>query len=417
MAASSLSGLYDAPILLSAPNKISTVSNEIKRLGAKNIIIIGGDKAVTNEEEKAYKALGNLRRIQGANRYETATKIATEVIDKEDSDSVIVASGENFPDALTVGAVANKDKTPIILANKDSLPASKEITKKIKKATIIGGPVAVGSVEKNFSSSNRIAGSNRYETSTKVADKYFNDASKAAIASGENYPDALALSPYAAKENMPILLSPAKGKNVTVEKYIKDKKITDIEIFGGEKAVEYKETPKTDNKQNGDVKKPEPSKDNNSKVSKEYQSALKSAQFYSEDMHMSKNGIYDQLISEYGDKFSKEAAQYAIDNLKANYKENALKSAKFYSEDMYMSKKGIYDQLTSDYGDKFTQEEAQYAVDNLKADYKQNALKSANQYQEMMYMSPEAIRDQLTSEYGDKFTQEEAEYAMENLNK
>ena len=82
-----------------------------------------------------------------------------------------------------------------------------------------------------------------------------------------------------------------------------------------------------------------------------------------------------------------------------------------------MSKQGIYDQLTSEYGDKFSEEAAQYAVDNVKADWKQNALKKAETYQETMAMSPEAIRDQLTSEYGEKFTQEEADYAVENLNK
>lgn len=64
---------------------------------------------------------------------------------------------------------------------------------------------------------------------------------------------------------------------------------------------------------------------------------------------------------------------------------------------------------------KCTQEEAQYAVDNIKADWKANALAKAKSYQETMSMSPEAIRDQLTSEYGEKFTKEEANYAVENL--
>ena len=68
---------------------------------------------------------------------------------------------------------------------------------------------------------------------------------------------------------------------------------------------------------------------------------------------------------------------------------------------MHMSKQGIYDQLTSEYGEKFTPEEAQYAIDNIQADWNANALESAKNYQENMNMSPEAIRDQLTSEYGE----------------
>lgn len=50
-------------------------------------------------------------------------------------------------------------------------------------------------------------------------------------------------------------------------------------------------------------------------VPKEYRNALRSAKTYSDMMHMSKQGIYDQLTSEYGDQFDVEAAQYAIDNL------------------------------------------------------------------------------------------------------
>ena len=82
---------------------------------------------------------------------------------------------------------------------------------------------------------------------------------------------------------------------------------------------------------------------------------------------------------------------------------------------MNMSKAGVYDQLTSEYGEKFTAEEAQYAVDNVKADWEENALKKAETYQKMMSMSPSAIYDQLTSEYGEKFTAEEAQYAIDHL--
>lgn len=150
-------------------------------------------------------------------------------------------------------------------------------------------------------------------------------------------------------------------------------------------------------------------------VPTEYKSALAQAIQYSDMMHMSKQGIYDQLVSEFGGQFSAEAAQYAVDKVPADWNENALKSAKSYSDTMHMSKLGIYDQLTSEYGEKFTPEEAQYAVDNLQADYKANALETAKTYQESMNMSPEAIRDQLVSDYGEKFTQEEADYAVSNL--
>ncbi len=101
------------------------------------------------------------------------------------------------------------------------------------------------------------------------------------------------------------------------------------------------------------------------KPSIEYQNALKKAESYSKMMHMSKKAIYDQLTSEYGEKFPADAAQYAIDNLNADYKANALEKAKSYQKTMSMSTSAIYDQLVSDYGEKFTAEEAQYAIDHL----------------------------------------------------
>lgn len=99
--------------------------------------------------------------------------------------------------------------------------------------------------------------------------------------------------------------------------------------------------------------------------STEYKNALEKAESYSENLHMSKQAIYDQLISEYGEKFPEDAAQYAIDNMEADWKHNALEKAKTYQEYMNMSKQAIYDQLISEYGEQFTKEEAQYAIDNL----------------------------------------------------
>ena len=106
--------------------------------------------------------------------------------------------------------------------------------------------------------------------------------------------------------------------------------------------------------------------DEDDSVSTEYKNALKKAKTYSDLMHMSKTGIYEQLTSEYGEKFPEDAAQYAIDNVDADWKANALEKAKMYQETMSMSKSAIYDQLVSEYGEQFTVEEAQYAIDNLK---------------------------------------------------
>lgn len=132
--------------------------------------------------------------------------------------------------------------------------------------------------------------------------------------------------------------------------------VTNVDAKGNKDSISTQPQP---------VEEKEPEEEVVVDVPTEYKSALKKAKTYSDMMHMSKEGLYDQLTSEYGEKFSAEAAQYAIDNLEADYNENALKKAQSYQETMAMSPSAIYDQLISEYGEKFTPEEAQYAIDNL----------------------------------------------------
>lgn len=93
--------------------------------------------------------------------------------------------------------------------------------------------------------------------------------------------------------------------------------------------------------------------------------ALNKAQSYSDHQYMSKNRLYQQLISSYGEGFSAEEAQYAIDHVKADWNYNALQKGKSYYTRQNMSKSRVYQQLVSPYGENFTPEQAQYAVDHL----------------------------------------------------
>lgn len=120
----------------------------------------------------------------------------------------------------------------------------------------------------------------------------------------------------------------------------------------------------------------------------------------------------DEVVADKED----EPEEKKKDDVPAEFK-SALNKAKTYSDSMNMSKAGVYDQLTSEHGEKFSPEAGQYAIDNVEADWKANALAKGKTYQESMDMSPESVRDQLVSDSGEKFTQEEADYAVENLNK
>lgn len=111
------------------------------------------------------------------------------------------------------------------------------------------------------------------------------------------------------------------------------------------------------------TKKPVPQPKKN--VPKEYKVALKKANDYLSFMPFSKQGLFDQLTSEYGEKFPADAAQYAVDNVKTDWNKNALRAAITYRNEMHMSRAGICDQLISEYGDRYSAAEAQFAVDHL----------------------------------------------------
>lgn len=126
---------------------------------------------------------------------------------------------------------------------------------------------------------------------------------------------------------------------------------------------------------------------------------------------VSQSATINAVIHE-GDKIT---IIYSLGKKPTTGETNALKKAETYSSVMHMSKKRIYKQLTSEYGEGFTAAEAQYAIDNIKADWNANALATAKNYQETMSMSKSAIYKQLISEYGEEFTKDEAQYAIDHL--
>lgn len=109
----------------------------------------------------------------------------------------------------------------------------------------------------------------------------------------------------------------------------------------------------------------------------------------------------------------KAAARRARAARRANRR--ALESAESYLDTMAFSKQGLYDQLTSEYGAGFTAAEAQYAVDHVKVNWTQEAVESAKSYLDTMPMSRQALLEQLTSEYGAGFTYEQAMYAVNKV--
>lgn len=105
--------------------------------------------------------------------------------------------------------------------------------------------------------------------------------------------------------------------------------------------------------------------DDGDDIPEEYTDALERAKIYAYEMYLSKSGVYRQLTSSDGDKFSDEAAGYAVKHLDIDWKENAVVKGKQYFDDSDMDLDGVYNHLASEDADRFLIEEAEYAIENL----------------------------------------------------
>jgi len=256
LAAAPLATAYDAPILLTKGDALEAdVLAQIKALAAKQVIIVGGEKAVSANVAAALTANGiNSTVIAGADRTETSTKIAAALFTKTGAtaDEFFFVRSDEFADALSVSAVAGIKKSPIIYINKaGNLDASvanylKSIaTSELKSTIIVGGTSAIGETAETalkgyFKDVKRIGGADRYATSLLVVKTYDSifTSKDVAVATGKNYPDALAGGAFAAKNNMPVLLVADGEGTVGVRDYIKNKAdFGKLYCFGGELAL------------------------------------------------------------------------------------------------------------------------------------------------------------------------------------
>jgi putative cell wall-binding protein len=192
-------------------------------------------------------------RLYGLDRFDTAVKISNE--GWKEADTVVLAQGYNFPDALTGGPLAHKYDAPLLLTEKNRLTAStkREIERLgAKKVFILGGKGAIGpEVETALKDLNidveRLGGLDRFETAQLIAEKVSSNPQKAIIAYGYNYPDALSVAPYAAKNQYPILLTNTNDVPDATRAALRS--IRETIVVGGEGAVTNKVMKEVNGKQ------------------------------------------------------------------------------------------------------------------------------------------------------------------------
>ncbi|NLO97179.1 MAG: cell wall-binding repeat-containing protein [Peptococcaceae bacterium] len=180
-------------------------------------------------------------RLAGSDRYQTAVKISQ--AGWNESEYVILVRGDDFADALCAGPLAKSYNAPILFTGRYSLNPStlKEIERlEAEKVIIIGGYNAISrDIDKTLGSKNidteRIYGSDRYETSVKIAQRM--GGKEAALATGEDYADALSVSAVAAAKGFCILLTQPDKLPDIVYQHLHNYKLTKTYIIGGEGAI------------------------------------------------------------------------------------------------------------------------------------------------------------------------------------
>lgn len=236
----------NAPILLTDPNQLNdSTLKEMKRIGAKHVILLGGPEAISERIKNEIKSLSqknqlnvtNITRINGNNRFETAAKIAEKL--NGAPEKAIIVYGYNFPDALAASYYAAKNGYPILLTDTEAIPYhTKKALQKIKSTIIVGGHQVVGpSVERQLPDPKRIDGNHRYETAVKLFEEFKENPKKIVLVNGESFSDALTGSVLAAKNNAPILLIEKHDLPRVTEKIFKRHSLREFEVIGGEAVI------------------------------------------------------------------------------------------------------------------------------------------------------------------------------------
>jgi|GEM_PF-1483211 len=242
----------DAPILLTDGKTLGkSTADEIKRLGAKKVYILGGTGVIGENVEKTLADDGlTVKRISGRTRYETAEKIAEEMksMGAVKSKTVFIANGGNYPDALAAGPVAAITGSPILYApqGKGMTDGTSACIKKLgsTEAVILGGEAAVSKqaaedLGDDGLKTQRCGGSTRYDTAVKINEKYADIFSGKAVcfATGSNFPDALAGGVLAGKVKAPLVLVDQGAKLESVQKFVGSANPNDVYVFGGSSVV------------------------------------------------------------------------------------------------------------------------------------------------------------------------------------
>ncbi|EFL53270.1 cell wall-binding repeat-containing protein [Finegoldia magna] len=228
LSAGQLASALNAPLLLSSQYKLdSQTKNEINRLKAKKVFVVGGDNAIskTGVDTTLKSEKIDVTRLEGQDRYSTSQKVMEKTKEIINPEYLLIASGKNFPDALAATGFFVNHKSVMVLSDGLTYPQSN------LQEIAIGGKNQLPL--KGFKGK-RVSGKDRYETALEIAKLSFDKNNNAILASGQVFADSLSAVSLTKKHNAPIILTQSDSLTENAKKYLNGKNVF---IVGGEKTV------------------------------------------------------------------------------------------------------------------------------------------------------------------------------------
>lgn len=237
------------PMLLVQQGAVPTETRDaIELLDPQGLIIVGGEGAVSSGVEAQLESLtgATAQRIEGFDRYSTAVAVS-KVAFPGAANTVFLAFGGNFPDAVVAGSLGANEQAPVLLVEQNSVPGV--VMDRLKELNpsaihIVGGPGVISdSVRDQVKSATgvtptRIFGGDRHATSVAGSVHAFPSGTDTVyIATGANFPDALAAGPAGAADDAPVLLVQSACMPEVVRKEIERLGASEMVVIGGEGVV------------------------------------------------------------------------------------------------------------------------------------------------------------------------------------
>ncbi|MBU5485715.1 cell wall-binding repeat-containing protein [Clostridium sp. MSJ-11] len=244
VSAAPLAKKYNAPILLTNKNVLNMYTSvELKRLGVKNVFLVGQKGVISQNVEDGLKAMGiKTTRIGGKDRYETSLEVAKKLGKPK---QIAIVNGSYFEDAVSMAPIAAIKGMPILMVGKDSVDSKVmsyiNSNKKAEQIYVIGGEDIISrKVFNSIPNAKRVGKGDKYQRNIDIINYFRNEMNmdNLFLASGRSYADALAGSTLAALDNGFILLGDSPLPSSTT-KFLSTEVVNNLTILGGPSIIGY----------------------------------------------------------------------------------------------------------------------------------------------------------------------------------